>query len=192
MPREKLFNTDEALDKAMHLFWRKGYNGTSINDLVEETGLSRSSLYATFIDKHQLYLAALAQYQSRENKKLMIELEKQTSALKKIEVIFRSKLSNAKEDLGKGCFMINTATEMSNQNKELARIASKDFSGMEELLISIIKEGQANGEINKKQKPKILANYLFSSYLGLRIFEQANPDKSKLDDIIKVTLGTLN
>jgi len=193
MPKDKLFDTEVALEKAMHLFWRKGYNGTSINNLVDATGLSRSSLYATYQDKHQLYLASLKHYQRLNTKWLMEELNKHSSARKKIEVIFRATMNTMMKDTyGKGCFMINTATEMANQSEELAKMASDDFSGMEELFLQIIKQGQAEGEIDKQQKAKALAHYFFTSYLGLRVMGQTNPDKSKLEDSIRITLNTLD
>ena len=61
--REREFDRQEALVSAMNLFWRKGYNDTSVQDLVEETGVARSGLYGEFGDKHELFLAALDQYQ---------------------------------------------------------------------------------------------------------------------------------
>jgi len=193
MPKEKLFDTHAVLGKAMELFWKKGYHGTSINDLVEATGLSRSSLYATFEDKHKLYVAALRHYQTLQKKGLTDELDKQSSARKKIEVIFRAYLEAILRDAyGKGCFMVNTATEMTNQNKELAKIVGSDFDGMEELMFSLIKQGQSEGDISKKQKNKTLAHYLFSSYLGLRLTGQAKPDRTTLEDVVKVTLSVLD
>jgi TetR/AcrR family transcriptional repressor of nem operon len=193
MPKEKLFDTNAVLDKAMELFWKKGYHGASINDLVEATGLSRSSLYATFEDKHKLYVAALRRYQSLQKKDLTGELDKQSSARKKIEVVFRAYLEAILHDAyGKGCFMVNTAAEMANQNKELSKIIGSDFEGMEELMFSLVKQGQHEGDIAKRQKPKTLARYLFSSYLGMRLTGQAKPDRATLEDIVKVTLSVLD
>jgi TetR/AcrR family transcriptional regulator, transcriptional repressor for nem operon len=193
MPKEKLFDTDTVLNKAMELFWKKGYHGASINDLVEVTGLSRSSLYATFEDKHKLYVAALRHYQSLQKKGLTDELDKQSSARKKIEVIFRVYREAILHDApGKGCFMVNTATEMTNQNKELAKIVGSDFEGMDELFYALVKQGQSDGDISKKQKPRILAHYLFSSYLGMRVSGQAKRDRATLEDIVRVTLSVLD
>jgi len=193
MPKDKLFDTQVVLQKAMELFWRKGYNGTSINDLVDATGLSRSSLYSTFDDKHKLYVSALRYYQSQEQQALTTELARQTSARKKIELVFRSFLKQILDSpYGKGCFMVNTATEMTNQNKELAKITAEDFAGMEALFHTFVKEGQASGEIARRHKPMALARFLFSSYLGFRISGQSNPDRVALEDIIKTTLAILD
>jgi len=193
MPKDKLFDTQAVLQKAMELFWRKGYNGTSINDLVDATGLSRSSLYATFEDKHKLYVSALRLYQNQEQQALMAELNKQSSARRKIEIVFRSFLRQILDSpYGKGCFMVNTVTEMTNQNKELARITADDFANMEALFLSLVKEGQASGEIARRHKPVALARFLFSSYLGFRITGQSNPDRAILEDIIKTTLTALD
>src|SRR5882762_6027544 len=162
MPKTKYFDTDVALEKAMDLFWKKGYNGTSINDLVDATGLSRSSLYSTYEDKHKLFIASLERYQSIQGKLLMDELDKYDSSKKKIEAIFRV-TANAilKDPYGKGCFMVNSATEMANQNKEIATFAAQDFEGMENLFLKIVQQGQDKGEITKGIKAKALSHYLF-------------------------------
>jgi TetR/AcrR family transcriptional repressor of nem operon len=193
MPKAKYFDTDAALEKAMELFWKKGYNGTSINDLVDATGLSRSSLYDTYHDKHQLFMASLARYQATQGKAFADELNKHHSSKKKIETIFRATLAAIlKDPYGKGCFMVNSATEMVNQDKEIAGFATKDFEGMETLFLSLIKQGQEKGEIAKHHKPKALAHYLFSSYLGLRVLGQTTPDKAKLEDVIRIALSALD
>ncbi len=88
--------------------------------------------------------------------------------------------------------MVNTVTEMTNQNKELARISADDFANMEALFLSLVKEGQASGEIARRHKPVALARFLFSGYLGFRISGQSNPDRAILEDIIKTTLTTLD
>lgn len=176
----------------MNLFWEKGYNGTSINDLVNATGLSRSSLYATYIDKHALFMAALKRYQELNGTWLASRLEKYTSARDKIEAIFRM-LVNAtiENDYGKGCLMVNSATEMANQNKEIARVASQDFAGMEEMFYTLIKQGQANGEISKDHKARALAQFLFNNYIGLRVVGQTNQDKARLDAVVRMVMNVL-
>lgn len=192
MPKVKLFDKDEALNKAMLLFWTKGYHGSSIHDLVEATGLSRSSLYGTFEDKHKFYVAALKHYQSQQKKLLLNELAKKTDARGQVETIFLFFLDQILKDTkGKGCFMVNTVSEMSNQNKELEKIAFNDFAEMEQLLYSIVKKGQLNGEISKKQNAESLAAFLFSGYLGFRITAQINPDRKRLLGLIKVILVAL-
>lgn len=190
MPTVKQFDTDEVLEKAMELFWEKGYNGTSINDLVEATGLSRSSLYATYQDKHRLFMTALKRYQELNDTALADRLKDVSTAKGKIEMVFRSTLQAIlKEPFGKGCFMVNTAAEMANQDAGIARVASEDFGGMEALFVSLLKQGQAAGEISKETRVKPMAQYLFSSYLGLRIMGQTQPDKVRLENIIALALS---
>jgi TetR/AcrR family transcriptional repressor of nem operon len=66
MARPKAFHRDEALDRALAVFWRKGYEATSVADLVKALGVNRASLYTTFRDKHALFLAAFDRYDERE------------------------------------------------------------------------------------------------------------------------------
>lgn len=192
MPTVKQFDTEAVLEKAMELFWKKGYNGTSINDLVEATGLSRSSLYATYQDKHQLFMAALRRYQDVNGTMLAERIKDVPTAKGKIDMIFRSTQQTIlQHPFGKGCFMVNTAAEMANQDAGIAQFAADDFAGMEALFASLLKQGQAAGEISKTVKVKPLAQYLFSSYLGLRIIGQTQPDKTKLDNIINLVLSVV-
>jgi len=75
MPAEKQFDVDKVLDKAMQAFWLRGYEATSMQDLVDCTGVNRGSLYATYGDKHTLFLAALRMYDDTLRKKMLAELE---------------------------------------------------------------------------------------------------------------------
>src|ERR1051326_3516607 len=88
MARHKEFDREEALQKAMEVFWERGYEATSIQDLVEQMGINRQSLYDTFGDKHALYLAALDHYREVEGGKMFKLLERQGSVKKTLRKLF--------------------------------------------------------------------------------------------------------
>ena len=89
MPKEVMFDEETALQKAKKLFWRKGYNGTSMDELTKATGLSRSSIYNSFGDKYSLFIQCLNYYKKNQHDKLIQSLNKHDSPLKKLQTIFR-------------------------------------------------------------------------------------------------------
>ncbi|HLG41352.1 MAG TPA: TetR/AcrR family transcriptional regulator [Chitinophagaceae bacterium] len=193
MPKTKQFDEIVVLDKARDVFWKKGYNGTSIDDLVQATGLSRSSIYDSFGDKHGLYIKALKQYQQSQRQMMLEGMPANLTAKKKITWLFQN---NIAESLGdrqrKGCFILNTTTELANVDSSLNSFVNTHLEAMEELLLTLIREGQAAGDIGKKFTARALARNLFSSLNGLKIIGQTRPHKQILEDIAKVALSVLD
>src|ERR1700755_3244285 len=108
MPRNKEFNEDEVLNKAKDLFRKNGYNGTSMDDLVQATGLSRSSIYDTFGDKHGLFLKSLDQYRNEQQCTMEQQTAQSDSPKKKIRAIFDYYIKDILADKdGNGCLLIN-------------------------------------------------------------------------------------
>lgn len=193
MPKTKLFDQAEVLKKIMNLFWEKGYNGTSVDDLVQASGISRSSLYDTFGDKEQLYLAALKFYRDKSSQQQDESLASIASPRKKIEALFRVSVHDILEDKkGKGCFLVNATTELGNQLKPVAEEAKSNLDAMESFFLEQVKAGQASGEITRDFKPRALARYLFSGLTGLRVLGQTRKDKELLDDVVRVILKSLD
>lgn len=90
MPKVKQFDRGHVLKEAAHIFKQKGYNGTSIDDILKATGLSRSSLYDSFSDKHSLYLQALELYKQQENQGYQTVHQTELNGLEKIELVLNS------------------------------------------------------------------------------------------------------
>lgn len=192
MARTKDFDETEVLAKAIKLFWQKGYNGTSMQDLVEGLGISRSSLYDTFGDKHQLYLKALQSY-------------KQTEAAKRDEILHSSLPAKAairqlmdltilemiRDKQHKGCFLINSAVETAAHDKETNAIICQNEEQLENAFFEVIRTGQSKGEISGKHDPRGLARFLLNTIVGLRVTGKTATDKSAFDDIINLTMSVL-
>lgn len=149
MARTKEFNEDQALDKAIEIFWHKGYNGTSAQDLVTHLGLSRSSLYDTFGDKQKLFSKALQKYQSDNYVKIKEILETSTNIKETLNVIFKLAVVESLEDrITKGCFMVNSSVELAMHDEEIAKIVSSNQKVMEEVFYTAVKKGQEAGHIS--------------------------------------------
>lgn len=181
------------LYKAKEVFSEKGYNGTSMDDLVQATGLSRSSIYDTFGDKHGLFLKSLNQYRCDQQNDLRQLLAKADSPRKKISIVFDYTVKDILADKKRrGCLLINVSMELTCVDKEVADIASENMEEMEKLFYQWIKEGQAKGEIAHKFPPKQLAKHLYNSLMGLRLTSRNRPDQDALREIVKITLSILD
>jgi TetR/AcrR family transcriptional regulator, transcriptional repressor for nem operon len=182
-----------VLDSITNLFWSKGYNGTSVDDLVQASGLSRSSLYDSFGDKHGLYLRALQHYRQKNAAMLKEDLKKITSPKKRIRHLFNGAVAHIlADDQRKGCFVVNATTELSGHDAGAAALSCANMQEMEASFTQWVAEGQKTGEISNHTPARAIGRYLYSSFCGLRVVGQTNPDKKMLDDIVKVTLSILD
>lgn len=192
MARTKDFDENEVLEKAMHLFWLKGYNATSMQDLVDELEISRSSLYDTFGDKHSLFLRALENYQSTTTARM--EALTQSAATTK-EAIGKI-LSNIVNELTcdkehKGCFLVNASIEMAPVDKEVSNMLCQNDRQMEDLFYEMLKVGQQKGEITNAQDARLLAKFIITNIKGLRVAAKSTPDNKVFNDMISLTLSVL-
>ena len=192
MARTKDFDETEVLAKAIKLFWQKGYNGTSMQDLVDNLGISRSSLYDTYGDKHQLYLKALQSYRQSE----AIKRDKVLNGTIPAKVAIRQLmdltiLEMIRDKQNKGCFLINSAVETAPHDKETNAIIYENEQQLENAFYEVLKRGQGNGEISAKQDPRALARFLFTTMVGIRVTGKSATDKAVFEDIINLTMSVL-
>lgn len=194
MARTKQFNEEEILDKAISLFWDKGFNGASAQDLVNHLGLSRSSIYDTFSDKHTLFIKALQQYRKQSSDALKELLSNSKDVKEAIRTIFKQAvLETLKASENKGCFMVNTTTELAIHDAEIAKIVNDNRNEMQNLFFEAIQKGQEMGNISKDKNALALSRFIFNSYSGIRVSARSlGIDKETLDDIVKVTLSVLD
>jgi TetR/AcrR family transcriptional repressor of nem operon len=192
MARTKDFDEDEVLSKAMNLFWLKGYNGTSMQDLVDGLGISRSSLYDTYGDKHALFLKALDNYRELAAKGLAKIGREAGSAKDAIRLVLEQSINDLVKDKDhKGCFLVNAAVEMAPHDKEVNGMLCQNDKYMEEYFYETIQKGQANGEISNTQDARLLAQFIINSIKGIRVTAKSVNDKKVFKDIINLTLSVL-
>ncbi|MBO9584076.1 MAG: TetR/AcrR family transcriptional regulator [Flavobacterium sp.] len=187
MARTKEFNEDQALDKAIEIFWHKGYNGTSAQDLVNHLGLSRSSLYDTFGDKQKLFVKALKRYQ-QQNHEILKDLLGNAENIKTAftEIFKQAVVESLQDRITKGCFMVNSSVELAMHDPEIGKIVHENQKIVEDIFCEAIKKGQENGQISDKQEARSLARFIFNNYSGIRVLARAGErDKQVYDDILK-------
>ncbi len=193
MPRPKNFEKEEVLKKVMMLFWEKGYEATSIQDLVVHTGVNKQSLYDTFGDKQTLYFSALSAYRTENECNLDQLFAANVSTRMALEKLFENVIAEAVVDSNrKGCFMNNATVELSSQNEKIGRFCFDNMNSMEKTLANLIEKGQANGEVSESLDAKVIAAFLFTAINGLRAVSKITQDKLKLEEIVKTTLSVLD
>ncbi|MEO5889165.1 MAG: TetR/AcrR family transcriptional regulator [Ferruginibacter sp.] len=192
MARSKEFIREDILDKAIELFSSRGYNGSSMEDVTNHTGLSRSSLYDTFGDKRGLYIAALERYRSQASGDLIALANNSTDAMQTIKKIFSLIISGSLDDeFFKGCFMINSTVELAPHDKEIGNMVAFNMQAVEDALYKLIKRGQDAGQLTLKHNARSIARFLFNTISGLRVAAKAGAGKKVFEDILKVTLSVL-
>ena len=192
MARHKEFDQDKVINKAMDLFWSRGYEATSVQDLVDHLGIGRGSLYDTFGDKRSLYLNALDCYQARSGVELLELFEQTESAKEALQQFFAVQIDTALADpVQRGCFVVNTAVELAPHDAEIAEKVRAAFGKMEDAFCQIIAKGQETGEIVSTQEPRSLARFLLNTLMGLRVLSKAKLGRKSLEDSVATALSML-
>lgn len=195
MARSKEFDPDAALDAAIEVFRYRGYDGTSIQDLVDAMKIHRASLYDTFGDKHDLYLAALDRYDRIKYTEVKAILEAPGSKIAAFQRLFASIVESAVAANGItfGCFMTNSTMERAALDPKIAARATRNFRQLEDLYHSALCEAVDSGEIvGSAQEIRSLARFLVSTGKGLRVSSKADCSRETLTDIVSVALSLLN
>ncbi len=192
MARHKEFDQDKIIDKAMDLFRLKGYEATSIQDLVDHLGIGRGSIYDTFGNKHQLYLLALDRYLSKDN----VELDPANlpvPAKSLIAQMMQQQIDEALNNVpGGGCLMVNSAMELGLQDKAVGDRIKHHMAIAETLFIQLLTQAQVEGDLAADRDVQALARSLVNTIVGMRVMAKVNPNREQLEDMVSVALTVLD
>jgi TetR/AcrR family transcriptional repressor of nem operon len=193
VPWEKQFDVDQVLDKAMQTFWNRGYEATSMQELVACTGINRGSLYATYSDKHALFIAALRRYAETVHFKRLADLESSYGPREAIRQSFLVFDCQALEKGGnRGCFLTNTALELAAHDPEAGRIVARAQKRTEAFFARMIRKGKASGEIAPHVSPGAGARALLASLIGLSVLARSRPEQALLQGIVEDAVRRLD
>ncbi|WP_210711963.1 TetR/AcrR family transcriptional regulator [Pseudomonas protegens] len=192
--RPKEFDPEQIADAAMQVFWQRGYAATSIQDLVEGTGLSRSSLYNAFDSKHGLYTCALKRYQQMTSANIEL-LGADAPVRELVRRLLMRIVDNELEDTRRlGCLAANASLEMAGQDAAVAQLVAQNFQRIEAALEQVLRRGQAQGEIDPQKNPRALASFVVCTVQGLRVLAKgslAEHRRQRLLDVVEVVLASL-
>lgn len=192
MPRPREFDDERVLDAAMETFWARGYAATSAQDLVDATGLGRSSLYNAFTGKHQLYEQALRRYLEHNTEADVAMLDRPGPVKQRVRELL---LGVIDADLGdaqrRGCLAVNAAIELAGKDEAVTVAVRRVFARVEEALVVALERGQRDGEITRERSARALARFVLNAIYGLRVLGKAATDRAPLLDVVEATVSTL-
>ncbi|WP_059050604.1 TetR/AcrR family transcriptional regulator [Paenibacillus senegalimassiliensis] len=183
MVRPRAFEEIEVLRKAMELFWSKGYEASSLNDILHATGLSKSSLYETFGNKHDLFIRAFQLYRD-ERLSGLHQCLSTDDVPQGIRAAFRALLDDKKASLG--CMTSNEAIELAPHDTQLQGMVESDFADVENAFLQAIERGKRNGSLRTPLESLKLARFLTVSLQGINVMVRAQSDLSRVEDAVSV------
>jgi TetR/AcrR family transcriptional regulator, transcriptional repressor for nem operon len=192
MARTREFDLDQVVAAAMDAFRRSGYEGTSLRDLADATGLGSGSIYAAFGSKEGLYLAALDLYRRRYALPLLDVLRAHGDSRAVIREVFVGAVDDIARDGNRlACLIVAGAMERARDDPRVAERLRGTTRALELALFDVIAEGQTRGEIPADRSPADLAAFLVTSLQGLRVMGAIDPDRDALLRTAEVALSCL-
>lgn len=189
-PRE--FALDDAARDAMQVFWDRGYEGASLPDLIEGTGLSRGSLYKAFGDKKGLLLAALDRYMAEGLKVTAEQLSQPGPARAAIRAALLRHATQSSGGAGRrGCLIVAMATEQAAHDPEIAARARGMFERLQQLYAAAIVRGQAGGEFPERDAQP-MARFLVCHIQGMRVLGKTGVAEAEMVALVDCALRVLD
>ncbi|WP_419904394.1 TetR/AcrR family transcriptional regulator [Kiloniella sp.] len=184
MARPRKFDTDSVLDAAMKVFWKKGYHGTTTDDLEAETGLKRGSLYNAFEDKRGLYLEVLDHYGRREMGEAAFLFLEARSFIEAIQNLMERAIKQTdNEGVRRGCLACDAAVEQAPRDPE---VASRVQVALDLLRRAIVERLREEGGWSVSLEAE--ADHITSTYMGLRVFAKAGYPIIVLQNILNTSV----
>jgi len=184
---------EKALEQALRLFWRNGYNGTSMEMLTRELGVEKPSIYASFGNKRSLYLEALRHYRTSMVRQVAAFLESAPTPRLGIDRVVRFMMTSLYEPgIQVGCLVTNAALELADHDAEVASHASVMLREIGALFEKSLIAGQTMVEVTTRVSAELLSAYLVNAVEGARVLEKTRPDKERLQALAQFTLAALD
>lgn len=192
MPAVKQFDENQALEKAMLTFWEKGFNATSMQDLVDTMGIQRGSLYSTYGDKQKLFMRALKFYNQNFRQQPMAIVEANNTPYQTIAQWFQLALSvNINENQPKGCLIANTAMEMYQSDEEIADFLNSCQQDILAFFERNLRAARDQGEIEDRIDPDATSKRLMATLFGMFVMARGGVEADHLQKIVDSTLSSL-
>ena len=187
MPRPKEFNPDDAIEKAMQVFWHKGYEATSMEDLLSAMDLNRGSLYDTFGDKRQLFLKVMDRYCTTFVGPKFSLLDQPGPALPTLRRFISGMIEGGLADpQRRGCLIANTVVELSPHEEEIAGRLRQALKMVEDTFFKVLARAKQQGELKPDKDPRALARFLTTMMQGIIVMIKAGVPA----DVVKQTAET--
>ena len=192
MARTKEFDRDAALAGALEVFWSKGYERASTDDLLKGMKIGRQSMYDTFGDKQSLFLESLRCYHKLDNKNFFDHLGDNPSPLQVIHGFLAIFTRRSAEENARGCMGINATTAFGNSQPEVTALARNTATNVETLLAGLVEAAKARGELSKTLNATAAGSFLYATLQGLTVRAQAGASRDELAGVADFAMKALS
>ncbi|PZR20229.1 MAG: TetR/AcrR family transcriptional regulator [Flavobacterium psychrophilum] len=190
MPRNKEFNYDEKLVAARDLFWKKGYNATSINDLEVAMKINRSSIYLAYGNKHELFVKSLCNYMEGKDRQYREAAAKSNEPLQAIRNIILSVRDSAVED--KTCLFTNSVFELASSDVEIGKLLKRQTQSAVSLFESLLVKAKDNGSYTSVKTPAEMALFLVSGLVSIYNTQVVFSDRKLTNQTAEILMQSVN
>ncbi len=191
MSRNKKYNDDIVLEKAMHVFWDNGYEGTSVRMLEKEMGINQFSIYSSFSNKRNLFLKSIKKYRQFVSANTFRSLLKEDARLKDLELFFSDFINEVKSGkLYKGCLVVNTTGEIGSKDSDITLELNSYYGFIKNMFKRVLANAVAAGEIPGETDLEKYSNYLLGIMQGLSVGAKVLPE-NQIRDFITVSLSAI-
>lgn len=192
MARPREFDEEVVLNAAVQCFWNRGYEATSVRDLVEATGITSASLYNAFGDKRALYQRALDHY-VEESVADRIRRCEELAPREAIGAFFAEILRRSLGDpQRKGCMLVNAALDVAPHDPDFQKIVAGVLVRIEAFFRGRVEAGQADGTIMRSLSAESLAHHLLGVLMGIRVLARVRPERALLEGVLAPALALLD
>lgn len=191
--RPRVFDEQAVIDRAIDVFWAKGYEAASADELLAAMNMGKGSFYLAFKGgKKELYERSLEQFNRMAMKKFEADLAKSNDKILFIRHFFLSLATSSKNRQMKGCYLGNALVEMAGQDTALQKKAAHLLGVLEDHFRDIIRQAQQEGKLKTKEKPETLARHLINLWNGINITRRMHPSDPGLEAMIRLSLSVLH
>lgn len=192
MARSKEFDPERALAKAMNLFWRLGYENTSLEALMQETGVAKQSLYDTFGDKRSLYLKALAYYRDETNGDMERMLDTTPAVKDGFAKLLFGLAAQTRDQHERGCLLLSANLQRDPKDAVLTEFLRDNQARVEAIFLRALRRGQKQGEVSDKEDVAALGRFFVVTIQGMRALARLKSDRKALEQVAKIALAVFS
>jgi TetR/AcrR family transcriptional regulator, transcriptional repressor for nem operon len=190
MVRPREFEEGIVLDAALAVFWRRGFDGTAISELVEATGLKRQSLYNAFRDKDGLFHATLSHYVARVEESLA-PLADPRAGLPALSAYMQGALEIYRARGGGACLLVKTAFSEERAHPDVRRAIKQGADAVRARFAAVIEQARARGEVAANTSPELAAAYLYAVLSGASALAHTGGEKQHVDAVLGLAIASL-
>ena len=193
MARPVEFDENKVLTHAMEQFWREGYEASSVQKLLDCTGINRGTLYNSFGDKDTFFKSCVDQYNKVVEKQIAASLKNsKLGPWEAIEAYFDEtvlKVTNKHRSMG--CLLVNSVCESINYDKEMRKVVRSSLATIRKALVARLKEAFKNRKVKKGVSVEFAADVLMNSLHGMRVNSRDGKTPKQLKELVKFTVSSL-